>query len=184
MIPKYFKKRPPDFIIGSVEDPYLYRWYIIPKNKWFNIYLHRFMRSDDDRALHDHPWWSLGMILSPGGVYVEHMPDETVIGNRCTRHRYERIIVNEPLTLWMQNRSTIQVKRRRFQPVLRRAKHIHRVELCKDEFGAEIPVYTLFITGPKIRDWGFWCPKGFKNWRDFVNVRKGGNEVGVGCDDE
>lgn len=174
MIPKYFKKRPPDFIIGSLEDPYLYRWYLIPKNKWFNIYLHRFMRSDDDRALHDHPWWSLGMILSPGGVYVEHMPDTE------TRFYFDDAF----LTGWDLFRHTIKVKRRRFQPVLRRAKHIHRVELCKDEFGAEIPVYTLFITGPKIRDWGFWCPKGFKNWRDFVNVRKGGNEVGIGCDDE
>lgn len=41
----------PHQIIPSADDPYLLRWYIIP----LNVYLHKFMRSDDDRALHDHP---------------------------------------------------------------------------------------------------------------------------------
>ena len=26
------------------------------RNKIFNIYLHQIIRSDDDRALHDHPY--------------------------------------------------------------------------------------------------------------------------------
>jgi hypothetical protein len=56
---RWFKKiagsRPPDFVIGG-DSPYMLRWWIIPRNKFFNIYLHRFLRSDDDRALHDHPW--------------------------------------------------------------------------------------------------------------------------------
>ena len=37
---------------------YLSRWHIIPRNRYFNIYLHKFVGSDDDRALHDHPWRS------------------------------------------------------------------------------------------------------------------------------
>jgi len=36
-------------------DIYLIRWYII-KNKRFALYLHKFVSSDEDRALHDHPW--------------------------------------------------------------------------------------------------------------------------------
>ena len=49
-------KRHPDFIVGGKDNPYLLRWFVIPRNPVFNIYLHRFLRSDDDRALHDHPW--------------------------------------------------------------------------------------------------------------------------------
>ena len=40
----------------------------------FNLYLHEFSRSDDDRALHDHPWlFNLSVLLS--GTYVEHTID-------------------------------------------------------------------------------------------------------------
>lgn len=45
---------PCDFTIGGHERPYLLRWFIIPRNRFFNIYLHKFLRSDDDRALLDH----------------------------------------------------------------------------------------------------------------------------------
>jgi hypothetical protein len=62
--------RDPDFIIGGAEYPYMLRWWVIPRNRFFNIYLHRFCRSDDDRALHDHPWWNVSILLE--GEYTEH----------------------------------------------------------------------------------------------------------------
>ena len=181
-----FIKRAPDFIIGPVENPYLFRWYLIPKNRFFNIYLHKFLRSDDDRALHDHPWWSIGMILE--GEYMEHVPDL-----RPGWHRGK--------TCWDENRWTRKIHRKAYQPVFRSSKAIHRVELFLHEyvFGepgphhtipglpvhlvGPVPVWTLFITGPKVREWGFWCPKGFRPWKEFVSLRDGGNEVGKGCDE-
>lgn len=45
------------------------RWFVIPRNKLFNIYLHDFKRSDDPRALHDHPWLNLSVLLE--GEYTE-----------------------------------------------------------------------------------------------------------------
>lgn len=42
---------------------YLTRWYVIPRNRFFNIYLHRFLGDDDDRALHCHPWDSFSIRL-------------------------------------------------------------------------------------------------------------------------
>ena len=69
-------RRPPDRIIGGASDPYLRRWFIIPRNRWFNIYLHQFLRSDDDRALHDHPWVNLSILLT--GRYMEHDVDGNV----------------------------------------------------------------------------------------------------------
>lgn len=75
--------RQPDEVIGGktrsylrnghqppVDEPYMNRWYIIPKNRLFNIYVHVFLRDDDDRALHDHPFWNLSILLA--GSYWEH----------------------------------------------------------------------------------------------------------------
>lgn len=62
-------RRAPDVVIGGTADPYLLRWWLIPWNRWFNIYLHVFFRSDDDRALHDHPWVNLSILVD--GRYIE-----------------------------------------------------------------------------------------------------------------
>jgi hypothetical protein len=61
---KIARSRPHDFTVGAARDPYMLRWWVIPRNKVFNIYLHNFMRSDDDEALHDHPWaFNLSIIV-------------------------------------------------------------------------------------------------------------------------
>jgi hypothetical protein len=135
--------RPPDFTIGPPNDVCLRRWYVIPRNRWFNIYLHQFLRSDDDKALHDHPWFNCSVLLR--GEYLEHA------------------------------RGRIKL-RRPWVPVFRRATVAHRVELI--DGGS---VWTLFLTGPKVRTWGFHCPKGWIPWTEFAEERPGGNAVGKGC---
>lgn len=95
-------KRPPDQIIGHVSDPYLKRWWIIPRNPWFNVYLHCFLRSDDDRALHDHPWDSVSWMLD--GQYIEIIGDKyflrepgEVYGRKATTaHRIELTHYQKP----------------------------------------------------------------------------------------
>ena len=84
--------RNPDFIIG---DNYMHRWWVIPRNKVANVYLHRIMHSDDDRALHDHPWENTSVLIA--GRYVEHNADGSILreaGSVVTRkatdaHRLE-----------------------------------------------------------------------------------------------
>lgn len=63
-------RRQPDFIIGQ---NYLRRWFVAPRNPFANVYLHEFRRSDDDRALHDHPWPNASLVLA--GRYIEHTPE-------------------------------------------------------------------------------------------------------------
>ena len=63
-VPGIGPKRPPDVVIGGWQRPYLLRWWLVPRNRFFNVYLHQFCRSDDDRALHDHPWPSVSIALS------------------------------------------------------------------------------------------------------------------------
>jgi hypothetical protein len=59
--------------------------------------------------------------------------------------------------------------------IFRHATALHRLELINDA-----PVVSLFITGPKIRQWGFWCPQGWVSAKDFVKPDSPG-EVGKGC---
>lgn len=63
---------PPHFIVGGKHEPYLLRWHLLPRNSIFNIYLHQFHRSDDDRAHHDHPYlFNASFLLK--GRYLEHV---------------------------------------------------------------------------------------------------------------
>jgi hypothetical protein len=141
-------RRDPDFVIGPKDKPYLRRWWIIPRNRFFNIYLHNILRSDDDRALHDHPWWNLSIILSGG--YWEVTPNKL--------H-------------W----------RKRGSFTLRKASAAHRLALDKTQpQGGNEPCWTLFVTGPVIREWGFHCRKGWVHWREFVDERDSG-AIGRGC---
>lgn len=136
----------PHFIIGGADNPYLLRWFLIPRNPWFNIYLHKFLRDDDDRALHDHPWSFLSIMIR--GDYIEFR--ETGFSIRCAP-----------------------------SIAFRRATDRHRVKLFKDGDKSE-PCWTIVITGPKKREWGFWCPKGFVPWTKFVDQTDSGN-IGKGC---
>lgn len=149
-------RRPPDIVIGTPSDPYMHRWYVIPRNRWFNVYLHKFLRNDDDRALHDHPWWSLSLALK--GQYFE-LVREKVLGVSVDVTRL----------------------RDRFSFVLRSAEHAHRIILPRGPDGKPIPAWTIFLTGPKIREWGFHCPGGWRGWREFT-TGPNGEAVGKGCD--
>lgn len=86
--------RPPDFVIG---ERYIRRWWILPRNAFCNVYLHEMLASDEDRALHDHPWPNTSVILL--GSYIEHTPEgafERVAGDVVSRpaealHRLELV---------------------------------------------------------------------------------------------
>src|SRR5258706_648975 len=70
-----FADRFPKKFIGAERGlqmcPLLIRYFLF-RSKLLGIYLHRLCRSDEDRALHDHPWAFISIILTSG--YVEHTP--------------------------------------------------------------------------------------------------------------
>lgn len=144
---RVYDGRAPDFIIGGSDNPYLRRWWLIPRNRFFNIYLHQFLRSDDDRALHDHPWVNCSILLS--GEYTEVLPTK---GGTTT----SRVLTAGSMAF-------------------RWPSQAHRVHLHAG------PCWTLFITGPRVRQWGFWCPKGWVHWQDFTAGPRG-EIVGRGCE--
>jgi len=153
-------RRAPDFQIGGAQHPYCNRWWIIPRNRWLNIYLHQFVRDDDDRALHDHPWPNCSLLL---------------------RGRYTEIVFLVRPNASRDLPSTIERARRQGHPVFRRPSTAHRVILPRDENQRPVPCWSLFLTGPVVRSWGFWCPKGrWVHWRDFTAGDRG-EIVGRGC---
>jgi hypothetical protein len=133
-----------DFTIGPRSDPQVERWWIVPRNPTRNVYLHRFNRSDDDRAPHDHPGDNTSWTLR--GRCFEHLQDGKV------------------------------AERRPGDVTSRKAIEAHWIEIAEGE-----EMISLFFMGPIERDWGFYCPQGWKHWEAFVKRVPGGNEIGVGC---
>lgn len=175
--------RVPDEIIGHkarwraanpsgapVKRPFLLRWYVDgEKHRWGNCYLHQFIRNDEDRALHDHPWWNLSILL--GGQYIEHTIEpggvhrrqlyragDTKLRSPNTAHRVELTaewkVVGEDwiapdclagFPVWAPNLPT----------------------WCESD-PTKCPSWSLFITGPVQRKWGFHCPDtGWRSNREF-----------------
>lgn len=133
---------------GHLHKPFLRRWFVIPKNRWCNIYLHKFMRDDEDRALHDHPWWNVSILLI--GQYIE-----VTAG-----------FLGEDRKLYTAG-----------DMKFRSPTYAHRIELVRTRLTGHKrtkaqrkrgqPSWSLFITGPVRRIWGFHCPGGWRDQREF-----------------
>lgn len=136
---KRVTRRLPDETIGHRGRPFLWRWHLLPKNRLCNLYLHGFVRSDEDRALHDHPWPNVTLVLKRS--YIE----ETIRAGGIHVRRERRAGCIRARWPWTA----------------------HRIELTG---GA---AWTLFLTGPKCRSWGFHCPDGWVHWRDFTGGDRG-----------
>ena len=62
--------RLPARIISDGSVPYLERYYLFTILGW-RFYLHRFVGSDPDRGLHDHPWTRAFSLVLHGWYYEE-----------------------------------------------------------------------------------------------------------------
>ncbi len=103
------------------------------------IRAHRILKSDLDRAYHDHPWHFLSIIVEGGYTEVTPIIDASglYIGDKRTEYRTGDIL-------------------------FRKDKQLHRLELAA-------PVWTLFITGPWRQHWGFFpnIETHKVYWRDY-----------------
>lgn len=154
--------RSPDVTLKNREGGiYLERWYIWPlwarspggeykplTGNWFGLYIHRFLGSDEDRALHDHPRHNASLVLSGG--YLEHLRD--------------RKVWREPGSWVFRHAATAH----------RVVLPVHII----DQKPYPLPAVSLFFTGPKVRDWGFHCPGGWVPWQQFTKSGPDGKSVG------
>ena len=189
LIRNVVNRRAPDFVVGGFDDPYLHRWYLTPWSKYDrqnppfwsqvtrrllpNVYLHKFLRSDDDRALHDHPWFNVSFLLQgsyieetirAGGVKVRTRRDAGALKLRSpwASHRVELLQV---LTKYNGDRDGGPITLENVEAEMR-----------------DQPCWTLFMTSPRVREWGFHCPDaGWVMWKNFVSGAADGNNIGKGC---
>lgn len=138
--------RDPDLIIAPEGYPYIYRWHVTPAKGPANIYLHIQVADDPERPLHNHPWDNTSVILSGGYK--------------------ERLCMSEGQP---HDDLTFTLLRYKGDTVFRKAGWSHRIELL---YGLKYTM-TLFTTGPKVQEWGFWYPDGFKLWTDVTRTEDG-----------
>lgn len=133
--------------IASDDGDFMTRWSLLPSNKFFNIHLQkRFANDPNDIYLHDHPYWNVSLVLRGG--YVEFVKADPTIGDVSSRNMFAH---------WRPAGSII----------FRRAADAHRI-LVGDVS------WSIWITGPVCRRWGFHLPGGWVHWRKFVSMTRGG----------
>jgi len=115
------------------EDVYLIRYYIV-KSKYFNLFIHQFLRSDRD-DLHDHPWNFCTFLVR--GSYTEKKWNEKEQRVQTIRRKVGR--------------------RNKNRFVFRKATDQHQVLVDRDLKLAEKDqaALTIFMSGPTKREWGF-----------------------------
>ncbi|MGD1953873.1 MAG: hypothetical protein ACFBZ9_01250 [Sphingomonadales bacterium] len=145
--------------IGGKDTPYRER-VILRRSPLTSLYLHEFHRSDDPRALHDHPWASVSILLR--GALIE------ILGGDVRADRNGDLV-----------RDTGARNLPVGSMVYRPAGLLHRLVVPQWLRPGESPV-SLFLTGPRFRSWGFDCPQGWRHWRDFVDADDTGL-IGRGC---
>lgn len=146
---------------GDADSVYMERYFLFKRER-VGIYLHHFLRSDTDRALHDHPWSFVTIILSGG--YWEHLEGGqcvwrrpgTVLFRRATHRHYVQLEVDRLSGVLTEMRAELD----KLTEVTGRVYPM----TTPDEL-YRIPVVTLCIVGPKWREWGFWLPEGWIEWR-------------------
>lgn len=120
------------------EDVYLVRYFVI-RSKYFNFFIHRFLRSDRD-DLHDHPWNFITYLVD--GAYKE----------RKWNPETGEIDVN---VRWNFRSKFASHKMNRL--IFRKATDQHQVVLYSELKPHQIAeaILTICVTGPTKREWGF-----------------------------
>lgn len=160
--------------LGDPECPYLIRWHI--DLRLFSVRLHHWVRSDDKRAMHDHSWWFLTLVLAGG--YTDWTHDIS----RASKTDRERVIAaNESVARVVKASRSAKIRGAWDQPPFfgaptgykfnaqdmpftedrltrgsirfRPAHHIHTVAV--DPGGC----WTLVLTGRHARKYGFYVRK-------------------------
>lgn len=140
-------------IEGFGDKPAMYRWHVLPRNAWFNVYLHKIMQ-DDEQDLHDHPYHNMSVPLVQGYLEVQF----------------------RELPVYGSPHPALRVRSRRIlRPFFRLASTPHQILVMRDEKSRPLPAWSLFVTGPRVRHWGFWQSgrdgMSWRSWREYVTTR-------------
>jgi len=143
-------KKLPSFTISPKGKDYLTRYYVLLKDRdLFNIYIHEFHRSDQDVGVNGF------------GLLHNHPFRWSVSLILINPYAEERLLPNGNIIVRLLKPGMINFIGRDV---------FHRVDLVNGK------VWTLFITGPRIKDgesiWGFWdrVTREYKDFREFPDA--------------
>lgn len=123
------------------EIPYLYRNFLEGKqaeDSQPGLFLHKFVSSDKEGQLHNHPWkWSVSFILV--GRYRETRTTVHKWSKNPTNGKLEIVRFHNPIHRELQAGEVNHISDSDF----------HRVEILSPH------VWTLFLHGPRTGQWGF-----------------------------
>ena len=150
-------------------DGYMERWWIIEAaadKSRKAIRLHHILRSDRDRAMHDHPWENASLVLRGGyreaapGTYRDAFEAGIDVATPELQHLHRTIQSVGGAKVSRTDKKAFAAAgvlwRRPLSYTRRRAEDLHRLILP-----AGTTAWTLFITWPKRREWGFATPQGW-----------------------
>lgn len=127
---------------GDDPMPFFQRWYILRSPSGGkpspNLYVHHFLRSDMEEP-HCHPWANTSYVLK-GAIEEDYWPSAA----SC-------LFEDAPVRL------VTPAGAARARP----ASAVHRI------VAVEPGTISLFVTGPKVRDWGFYTDQGFIPHHEF-----------------
>lgn len=148
-------------IYAAMQKPYFHLegymrryWVKEPEVTGSNSYenaarVHEFLRSDNDRALHCHPWPSTSIVLVHG--YIEMLP------------------LSQDQDPMSDPKHYVLMQRRPGDIVHRAARDRHRVILAE---GAT--AWSLFLMGQREKEWFFHDPiRGAVPWREYLGENSG-----------
>lgn len=125
--------------IGPPSAPHILRWHLLPRNRLFNVWLHKIISDDPNKELHTHPSWNISLRLK--GDYIEEIP------------------ANPNFWPLIDKTSFRDIPRVAF----RSAGDPHRITLRNKK-----AVWTLFFSGNPNKAWGFWEAGKLVSWRVFA----------------
>ena len=137
--------------------------------------IHNVKRSDHDRALHDHPWNNCSIVLRNGywevvpGPFQRSMEDGTLAATPAFAEIHATIAALPGQRVPRARRrayAQVGVHWRGPGAIVRRpATMLHRLVLP-----AGRDAWSLFIMGPKTREWGFQTPDGWVHNVDYTRA--------------
>ena len=159
-------------------DGYMERWWVVKAAEDKSrkaVRLHHILRSDRDRAMHDHPWENASLVLRGGyweiapGAYREAF-EAGIDGAAPELQLLHRTIpaIGGAKVSRAAKKAFAQAGVRWRGPLSftrRQAEALHRLVL---PIGTT--AWTLFITWPKRREWGFATPQGWVHNVDYVRM--------------
>jgi hypothetical protein len=128
--------------LGVKECPYAYRWML--NLGLFSVRVHHWVRSDDKRYFHDHPWAFITIILKGGYTDVSWRGDIDGLKKDISA-RHGNLTLSDDKK-YIVEKDTVIAGNWRYRP----SSHRHYVDVPKGG------CWSLLFCSYPVRNWGFW----------------------------